>query len=128
MLVTPIQRNVTQRISVPECWQNLAMQIPYQMPKPQHFGGVSATREELSQIYTEECARIECFEGEYGRDELITIPGNVMDEYRKYRPTALVRARGLERRLNYGGRIYFKREDGNPSGSHKPNKSVKYFI
>lgn len=47
-----------------------------------------------------------------------------MDEYRKYRPTRFQRARGLEKRLGYEGRIYFKREDGNPTGSHKPNTAI----
>ena len=63
-------------------------------------------------------------EGEYQSDPFISIPGPVLDEYRKYRPSRMQRAAGLEKALDYSGQIYFKREDCNPTGSHKPNTAI----
>lgn len=107
---------------LPDVWMNLAALIPDEYPRPV-LGDTDqpASFEALARIYTEECARIERLDGPYGTDEEISIPGPVMDQYRKYRPTPLFRAKGLERALDYGGRILYKREDGNPTGSHKPN-------
>jgi tryptophan synthase beta chain len=110
--------------AVPDSWLNLAAQIPWALPLPQNTEGQTETIANLQAIYTEECARIELLDGEYASNPLIPIPGSVMDEYRKYRPTRFQRARGLEKRLDYEGRIYFKREDGNPTGSHKPNTAI----
>jgi tryptophan synthase beta chain len=110
--------------AVPNCWLNLAAQIPWALPLPQNVEGQTETIDNLKVIYTEECARIELLDGEYGSSPLIDVPGGVMDEYRKYRPTRFQRAHGLEKRLGYGGQIYFKREDGNPTGSHKPNTAI----
>lgn len=63
-------------------------------------------------------------DGKYGREERIAIPGPVLDRYRRYRPTPLCRARAFERAIGYPGRILFKREDCNPTGSHKPNTAI----
>lgn len=112
------------RTAVPDAWLNLAAQLPWELPLPEDARGKTETHSNLSRIYSEECARIELLEGEYRTRPFIDVPGAVIDEYRKYRPTPLQRARGLEKRLGYGGAIYFKREDGNPTGSHKPNTAI----
>src|SRR5579863_896890 len=54
----------------------------------------------------------------------ITIPDEVIDVYRLWRPTPLMRARRLERDLGTPARIYYKYEGGSPAGSHKPNTAV----
>jgi tryptophan synthase beta chain len=109
---------------VPDSWLNLAAQIPWELPLPQDVDGQLERHENLAQIYSEECARIELLEGEYKSAPFISIPGSVIDQYRKYRPSKFQRAYGLEKYLDYPGRIYFKREDGNPTGSHKPNTAI----
>jgi tryptophan synthase beta chain len=48
----------------------------------------------------------------------------VLDVYRLYRPTPLVRARRLEEALGVKCRIYYKNESVSPAGSHKPNTAV----
>jgi len=78
----------------------------------------------LPKIYSEECARIEALDGEYGRSEHLSIPGPVMDQFRKYRPSPLMRAVEFEKTLGFEGRIFYKTEAGNPSGSHKPNTAI----
>ena len=56
--------------------------------------------------------------------EWVDIPGPVLDAYRIWRPTPLVRAVDLERALGTPARIYYKYEGGSPAGSHKPNTAV----
>ncbi|MDR1713629.1 MAG: TrpB-like pyridoxal phosphate-dependent enzyme [Coriobacteriales bacterium] len=58
------------------------------------------------------------------RDRFIDIPGSVLDFYRMYRPSPLVRAYYLEQALDTPARIYYKYEGGNTSGSHKLNSAI----
>jgi tryptophan synthase beta chain len=110
---------------LPAAWLNLAAVVREEYPLP-----VSGEEEnpltvrDLASRYSLECARIELLDGRYGTDLEIAVPGEVMDQYRKYRATPLFRARGLERALGYEGRIFYKREDFNPTGSHKPNTAM----
>ncbi|MDR2035651.1 MAG: TrpB-like pyridoxal phosphate-dependent enzyme [Coriobacteriales bacterium] len=57
-------------------------------------------------------------------DRYIDIPGAVMDFYRMYRPSPLVRAYYLEKALDTPAKIYYKYEGGNTSGSHKLNSAI----
>ncbi len=52
------------------------------------------------------------------------IPGEVLDLYKVYRPSPLVRAYNLERVLDTPAKIYFKFEGNNTSGSHKLNSAI----
>ena len=109
----------------PAVWTNIASAVRDEFPLPaKDSAGTPVERSALAGLYSEECSRIELLEGEYGNKAAIPIPGEVMDQYRKYRATPLCRARGLERRLGYAGRILYKREDCNPGGSHKPNTAI----
>ena len=67
----------------------------------------------------------ECIMQEVSTQEFIPIPHEVREAYlRLGRPTPLYRATRLEARLNTPAKIYFKREDLNPAGSHKPNTAI----
>jgi tryptophan synthase beta chain len=61
---------------------------------------------------------------EPGNELRIGIPEPVRRAYCRYRPTPLVRARGLEAHLGTRAEIYYKREDLNPGGSHKFNTAI----
>ena len=61
---------------------------------------------------------------EVSTDQWIDVPGPVIDAYRLWRPTPLLRALDLERALGTPARIYYKYEGGSPAGSHKPNTAV----
>lgn len=52
------------------------------------------------------------------------IPADVLDAYRKFRPTPLWRATGFERAVGARVPIYVKYEGGNISGSHKLNTAL----
>ncbi len=61
---------------------------------------------------------------EFSQDRWITIPEEVIDVYRVWRPTPLYRAFGLEKALKTPAKIYYKYEGVSPPGSHKPNTAV----
>ncbi|MCI5965695.1 MAG: TrpB-like pyridoxal phosphate-dependent enzyme, partial [Clostridia bacterium] len=55
---------------------------------------------------------------------VFSIPGPVMDYYRTFRPSPLIRAYELEKALDTPARIYCKFEGNNLSGSHKLNSAA----
>ena len=63
-------------------------------------------------------------EQEMSSEPLVPIPEPVIEAYKIWRPTPLLRARRLERELDTPAHIYYKYEGVSPSGSHKPNTAV----
>src|SRR4030043_1595687 len=57
-------------------------------------------------------------------DRFIDIPEELINIYRMWRPTPLVRAERLEKYLDTPAKIYFKNESVSPAGSHKPNTPI----
>ncbi len=57
-------------------------------------------------------------------DKYIDIPKPILDFYKLYRPSPLVRAYGLEKALDTPAEIYYKFEGNNTSGSHKLNSAA----
>ena len=54
----------------------------------------------------------------------IEIPDEVMEIYKLWRPSPLIRARRLEKALDTPAKIYYKHEGVSPAGSHKLNTAV----
>ena len=54
----------------------------------------------------------------------IDIPQEILDFYKMYRPSPLVRAYCLEKQLDTPAKIYYKFEGNNTSGSHKLNSAI----
>ena len=52
------------------------------------------------------------------------IPQEILDYYKMYRPSPLVRAYCLEKKLGTPAKIYYKFEGNNTSGSHKLNSAI----
>ena len=74
----------------------------------------------LEVIFTKEAVRQEA-----SMERKIKIPEEVLEAYlRLGRPTPLYRAKRLEKFLKTPAKIFYKREDVNPCGSHKPNTAV----
>lgn len=63
-------------------------------------------------------------EQEMSMDRFVDIPEEVMEIYKIWRPSPLVRARKLEEALGTKAKIFFKNEGVSPVGSHKPNSAV----
>lgn len=61
---------------------------------------------------------------EMSLEEKIEIPDVVREIYKRYRPTPLVRAIGLEKMLQTPAHMYFKNEGATLSGSHKINTAL----
>ncbi len=78
------------------------------------------TKEELSKVFCDELVEQELNE----KDEYIAIPEEIIDFYKMYRPSPLVRAYCLEKKLNTPAKIYYKFEGNNTSGSHKLNSAI----
>lgn len=78
------------------------------------------TKEELSKVFCDELVEQELNE----KDEYIAIPEEIIDFYKMYRPSPLVRAYCLEKKLNTSAKIYYKFEGNNTSGSHKLNSAI----
>ena len=76
--------------------------------------------EDLYPIFAAELANQEM----NATDRWIEIPDEVREMYRIWRPTPLVRARGLEKMLDTPAHIYFKNESVSPVGSHKLNSAI----
>jgi len=67
---------------------------------------------------------MELIKQEVSLEEFIDIPDAVLDIYQKFRPTTLIRAKGLEKFLKTPARIYYKNEAVTLSGSHKINTAL----
>ena len=78
------------------------------------------TVDDLSHIFARECAKQE-LDTEH---VWIDIPEPVLEQYKYYRATPLVRAYGLEKAIGTPAHIYFKNESVNPLGSHKLNSAI----
>jgi len=63
-------------------------------------------------------------EQEVSSERWIKIPDEVLEILSLWRPTPLVRAHRLEKRLGTPAKIYYKWEGVSPPGSHKPNTAV----
>ena len=78
------------------------------------------TVEELSGIFCEELAKQELDD----TTAFFDIPDEIRDFYKMYRPSPLVRAYCLEKKLDPPAHIYYKFEGNNTSGSHKLNSAI----
>ncbi|MBP5773602.1 MAG: TrpB-like pyridoxal phosphate-dependent enzyme [Eubacterium sp.] len=56
--------------------------------------------------------------------QFFEIPDEIKEFYKMYRPSPLVRAYFLEKKLGTPAKIYYKFEGNNTSGSHKLNSSI----
>lgn len=110
-----------QESDIPTAWYNIIPAMPTK-PRPFLHPGTKKplTVDDLTPIFSEEASRQEL----NTTDEWIEIPEEVRDIYKIWRPTPLVRARGLEKMLDTPAHIYFKNESVSPVGSHKLNSAI----
>ncbi len=105
---------------MPTQWYNIVADLPVAPEPPLN----PATKEPLG---PDELAPIfppSLIEQEMSAERHIDIPGEILDVYRLWRPSPLIRARRLERFLDSPARIYYKQEGTSPAGSHKPNTAI----
>ena len=106
---------------MPQQWFNLRAVMQEQPDPMLHPGTLQpVTEADVAPIFCEELARQELDE----THEFIDIPEQVLDIYKMYRPSSLIRAYDLEKALGTPAKIYYKYEGNNTSGSHKLNSAV----
>ncbi|MFX1483402.1 MAG: TrpB-like pyridoxal phosphate-dependent enzyme [Promethearchaeota archaeon] len=118
------QETVRIQLDIDETPKNYVNILPYlKNPLPPPLN--PATEEPVSPEALLALFPAECVRQEVSTDKTISIPSDVRDILmRSGRPTPLQRAVGLENALKTPCRIYFKREDVSPTGSHKLNTAA----
>lgn len=105
---------------MPTQWYNIQADMPNDMLPPLHPGtGEPIGPEDLAPLFP-----MALIEQEVSKERFIDIPGEVLDIYKIWRPTPLVRATRFEKMLDAPVKIYYKNESVSPAGSHKPNTAV----
>ncbi len=109
---------------MPKQWLNIVPSLPKPLPPVIHPGRMNPVGpEDFAPLFPMELIMQEAGVGPYAA-EYIDIPEPVLEAYRLYRPTPLIRARRLEKILDTPAQIYFKYEGVSPVGSHKANTAL----
>ncbi len=106
---------------MPESWYNVRADMkkkPAPLLNPGTMQPLKA--EELEPIFCKELVKQELDD----TTAYIPIPQEIRDFYKMYRPSPLVRAYCLEKKLDTPAKIYYKFEGNNTSGSHKLNSAI----
>ncbi len=106
---------------MPKAWYNVRSDMK-KKPAPLLNPGTGKpmTAEELEHVFCKELVEQEL----NNDDRYIEIPTEIRDFYKMYRPSPLVRAYCLEKKLGTPAKIYYKFEGNNTSGSHKLNSAI----
>ena len=106
---------------IPTQWYNIQADMPNKPLAPLNPATHEPMRvDDLAKIFSKECSKQE-LDTEHA---WIDIPEEVLDMYKYYRSTPLVRAYALEKALDTPAHIYFKNESVNLLGSHKVNSAI----
>ena len=106
---------------IPTAWYNVRADMKNKPAPLLNPGtGEPLKAEDLYPIFCEELSKQEM----NNDDQWIDIPGEIVDFYKMYRPSPLVRAYCLEKSLGTPAHIYYKFEGNNTSGSHKLNSAI----
>ena len=106
---------------IPNAWYNLRADMKVKPAPLLNPGtGKPLAAEELTPIFCEELVKQELDND----TRFFPIPKEILDFYKMYRPSPLVRAYCLEKVLDTPARIYYKFEGNNTSGSHKLNSAI----
>ncbi|MGB9663785.1 MAG: TrpB-like pyridoxal phosphate-dependent enzyme [Ignavibacteria bacterium] len=105
---------------IPKFYYNILSDLPEPLPPVLHPG----TKQPIGPDDLKALFPMELIMQEVSTERFIEIPKEVINAYKIWRPTPLVRAYNLERYLDTPAKIYYKYEGTSPSGSHKPNTAV----
>ncbi|MEM1565986.1 MAG: TrpB-like pyridoxal phosphate-dependent enzyme [Candidatus Bathyarchaeia archaeon] len=107
---------------IPNFWYNIVPDLPRPLPPPRdpEDDDCFSRVELLPKLFPSAL-----LDQEFSAENYIPVPSEVLEAYEKIgRPTPLVRAKKLEKLLDTPAKIYFKREDLSPTGSHKVNTAL----
>ncbi|WAM33843.1 TrpB-like pyridoxal phosphate-dependent enzyme [Caldicellulosiruptor morganii] len=105
---------------IPHSWYNITADLKAPLDPPLD----PSTKElidpgKLKVIFPEELIK-----QEMATEAFVPIPEEVLEFYKQYRPTPLIRAKRLEKILDTPAKIFYKYEGATPSGSHKLNTAI----
>ena len=106
---------------IPTAWYNLRADMkkkPAPLLNPATLKPLTA--EELSEVFCSDLVAQELDED----TAYVAIPEEIRNFYKMYRPSPVVRAYCLEKKLGTPAEIYYKFEGNNTSGSHKLNSAI----
>lgn len=106
---------------MPKQWYNIRSDMkeqPDPMLNPATMQPVTAA--DLYPVFCEALAKQEVD----GTTRYFDIPDEVLEFYKMFRPSPLIRAYNLEKALDTPAKIYYKFEGNNTSGSHKLNSAA----
>ena len=106
---------------IPTAWYNLRADMkkkPAPLLNPATLKPLTA--EELSEVFCSDLVAQELDEDA----AYVAIPEEIRNFYKMYRPSPVVRAYCLEKKLGTPAEIYYKFEGNNTSGSHKLNSAI----
>ncbi|HEX9907439.1 MAG TPA: TrpB-like pyridoxal phosphate-dependent enzyme [Thermoplasmata archaeon] len=116
----PVRTNLTVD-EMPKRWYNILPDLPEPLAPPLN----PATKQPISPSDLEAVFPKSLIAQEMASENYIDIPDEVLQAYMlANRPSPLQRAIRLEAALKTPAKIYFKREDMSPGGSHKMNTSI----
>lgn len=105
---------------LPEYWYNVIPDLPEQLSPPRDSRQDVSSIDLLNRILPKKL-----LEQEFSFKRTERIPDEVLQAYEQIgRPTPLIRARNLEKKLNYSGHIFYKYEGATATGSHKINTAI----
>ena len=105
---------------MPTKWYNIQADLPEPLPPVLHPGtGKPTTPADLAPLFP-----MELIKQKVSTERRIEIPEEIQEVYRTWRPTALYRARRLEKALDTPAKIFYKYEGTSQAGSHKPNTAI----
>jgi tryptophan synthase beta chain len=106
---------------LPDKWYNILPDLPESLPPPLN----PVTMQPIDPKDLEAIFPKTIVQQEISSENFIRIPEEVREAYLRFgRPTPLFRAKRLEKFLKTPAKIYYKREDLSPTGSHKTNTAI----
>lgn len=106
---------------MPKAWYNLRADMKNKPDPLLNPGTLQPMKEEeLDGVFCKELVKQELDD----TTPYFEIPEEIRDFYKMYRPSPLVRAYCLEKKLDTPAKIYYKFEGNNTSGSHKLNSAI----
>ncbi|MGI5920797.1 MAG: TrpB-like pyridoxal phosphate-dependent enzyme [Syntrophomonadaceae bacterium] len=119
-----MRRDLTKIIlpedKIPKFWYNVQADLPNPLAPPLH----PQTHQPMGPSDLAPIFPMSLIAQEVSTERFIEIPAEVRDLYKKWRPSPLYRAHGLEKALGVTSRIYYKYEGVSPVGSHKLNSAL----
>jgi len=120
MSASDLTRFILSETDIPKFWYNIAADSPVAPTPVLHPG----TKQPVTPDFLSAIFPMDIILQEVSSERYIEIPEEVREAYKLYRPTPLIRARRLEKKLGTPAHIYYKYEGVSPSGSHKSNTAI----